>query len=162
MKYRNWSKAGGWREALGLFESCDGRCILRPVGFISSEIREGGVRGGRDHRISKIVEGWRMTGSAGTLWVLRWTLYLDCSLREGVRGRVGLRLLSDTRLTDFYFRSFWSLLLTLVFCLPFWRPWKDLWGQLESIWEPFGEPFGVILVTFSGPRWFLKTLVLLL
>ena len=34
--------------------------MLRPVGFISSEIREGGVRGGRDHEMLKLTEGWRI------------------------------------------------------------------------------------------------------
>ena len=29
-------------------------------GFISLEIREVGVRGGRDHEISELVEGWRI------------------------------------------------------------------------------------------------------
>ena len=39
---------------------------MRPVGFISIEIiisleiREGGVRGGRDHERSELREGWRI------------------------------------------------------------------------------------------------------
>ena len=58
---------------------------MRPVGFISSEIREGGVRGGRDHRISKIMEGWRMTGSAGTAKGVTFFCYLKGGgLGEGV------------------------------------------------------------------------------
>ena len=33
---------------------------MGPVGFISLEIREGGVRGGRDGDMSRIMEGWRI------------------------------------------------------------------------------------------------------
>ena len=39
---------------------------MRPVGFISKEIiisleiREGGVRGGRDHERSELTGGWRI------------------------------------------------------------------------------------------------------
>ena len=33
---------------------------MGPVGFISLEIREGGVRGGRDQLRSELGEGWRI------------------------------------------------------------------------------------------------------
>ena len=64
--------------------------MLRPVGFISLEIREGGVRGGRDHRMSEIVEGWRIYFLLflGSLFCVRF-LFVFLEALEGPLGVMG-------------------------------------------------------------------------
>ena len=66
---------------------------MRPVGFISSEIREGGVRGGRDREISKLSEGWRIRFFVfwGVFFWLRF-LFAFLEAEQGPFGAIGVNL----------------------------------------------------------------------
>ena len=75
---------------------------MRPVGFISSEIREGGVRGGRDHEMSNLAEGWRIRFFV--FWgVFFWLRFLCAFLEaeEGPSGSIGVDL-------EAFWGAFWG------------------------------------------------------